>query len=71
MARKITLTATRKRVASQQMDLFKGARVKTSASGPTLPVLPEGARECAGWADHAADPGAFSGERDAVSGAGG
>ena len=35
----------RKRVASQQMDLFRGALAETSASGPAWPDLPEGARD--------------------------
>jgi hypothetical protein len=48
MARETTTSAigdrTRKRVASQQMDLFRGALAETSASGPGWPDLPEGAR---------------------------
>ncbi len=36
---------TRNQVASQQMDLFRGMLVQTSASGPAWPDLPEGARD--------------------------
>jgi hypothetical protein len=49
MARKTTTSAigdrTRKRVASQQMDLFRGALAEASASGPAWPDLPEGVRD--------------------------
>ena len=49
MARKTTTSAigdrTRKRVASQQVDLFRGALAETSASGPAWPDLPECVRD--------------------------
>jgi hypothetical protein len=49
MVRKTTTSAIgdrpRKRVASQQMDLFRGALAETSARGPAWPDLPEGARD--------------------------
>ena len=49
MARKVRSTATgdrtRKQVASQQMDLFRGVLAKASASGPAWPDLPESTRD--------------------------
>jgi hypothetical protein len=49
MSRKTATSAigdqTRKRVASRQMDLFRGALAQTSAGGPAWPDLPEGVRD--------------------------
>ena len=49
MARKTRSAATgdrtRNQVASQQMDLFRGVLAQASASGPSWPDLPDGARD--------------------------